>query len=418
MEVTMAQEDIGFESIAIMLNSEMMIMRDIGAASTEVGRIAGKGVLKLMQLMYKLANSSLKIITKNDYLTFKGFVKDSEGSFSLLSVPEYDSEILKDFQDRCRKSGIKFYCMPHLGGDIHHTTYAVANSDRNRFQDLYQDLLFNNIPYDATLSLNQLRTITGGQYTIYNVPFPDHDREKLNQLIEILNSSQVRYSILPDTQIGDGYIQIAISDMDSDAFSKALELYQNKYLQNPTPLYPEAKSEDDYFQMANMNEDDYLNNASQEVKNIVYSQQKMNNPIIENFNYALNPEESGRNIERNMTAAEYASRKKQPDIIELTANEVLFAGDTSTTYHFRIPYTQNIFDVNKNDVYLADNGKTYCILLNKNQKYGQFDANYIKLGFDAVTRKMENHIRENQPHPVGPANKTTKNVKKPGGLKL
>ena len=103
-----------------------------------------------------------------------------------------------------------------------------------------------------TMKLSDLEKMTGGRYTILNIPL--EDEKELISFYDRLKKLKVSFSELPDLNLGDGYTQIAYNPDDVESVRLVIDYYKKKFRQ-------EAKEMDldEYFGTASPGGLEYLN---------------------------------------------------------------------------------------------------------------------------------------------------------------
>lgn len=103
-----------------------------------------------------------------------------------------------------------------------------------------------------TMKLSDLEKMTGGRYTILNIPL--EDEKELIAFYDRLKKLKVSFSELPDLNLGDGYTQIAYNPDDVESVRLVIDYYKKKFRQ-------EAKEMDldEYFGTASPGGMEYLN---------------------------------------------------------------------------------------------------------------------------------------------------------------
>lgn len=102
-----------------------------------------------------------------------------------------------------------------------------------------------------TMKLSDLEKMTGGRYTILNIPL--EDEKELIAFYDRLKKLKVSFSELPDLNLGDGYTQIAYNPDDVESVRLVIDYYKKKFRQ-------EAKEMDldEYFGTASPGGMEYL----------------------------------------------------------------------------------------------------------------------------------------------------------------
>lgn len=208
--------------------------------------------------------------------------------------------------------------------------------------------------------------------------------ESIEKLRQDLSKLHINYTVLPDLNVGDGYIQIAFATADTPKVQAWYQAYQADMLQAGTPM----------DEIKEMQVKEYIDTgkAAKESPSAGKSQtepgyrepkgkNKFNNftqrAYSKDFYKALEnlPDVAARPF---MTKEEYFRLKEQPGIMEVTVNKSLVVSKTEDElFVSRIPGTQGreYLCVPASKVYRTDEGKTYGILMKQEDKVAIVDKN-------------------------------------------
>ena len=103
-----------------------------------------------------------------------------------------------------------------------------------------------------TMKLSDLEKMTGGRYTILNIPV--EDEKELIAFYDRLKKLKVSFSELPDLNLGDGYTQIAYNPDDVESVRLVIDYYKKKFRQEVKEM-----DLDEYFGTASPGGLEYLN---------------------------------------------------------------------------------------------------------------------------------------------------------------
>lgn len=78
-----------------------------------------------------------------------------------------------------------------------------------------------------TMKLSDLEKMTGGRYTILNIPL--EDEKELIAFYDRLKKLKVSFSELPDLNLGDGYTQIAYNPDDVESVRLVIDYYKRSF---------------------------------------------------------------------------------------------------------------------------------------------------------------------------------------------
>ena len=86
------------------------------------------------------------------------------------------------------------------------------------------------------LSLHMLEKLTGGDYSVVNLP--TEDKESLSKFFKTLKKAKIPHSVLPDLVPGNGFSQIAVDPSRAHRLEAILDVYdfeQDKMLKESVP---------------------------------------------------------------------------------------------------------------------------------------------------------------------------------------
>lgn len=102
-----------------------------------------------------------------------------------------------------------------------------------------------------TMRLSDLEKLTGGRYTILNIPL--EDEKDLIPFYDRLKKMKVAFAELPDLNLGDGYTQIAYNPDNVENVRMVIEYYRKKFREEATEI-----DLDEYMGMASPRGAEYL----------------------------------------------------------------------------------------------------------------------------------------------------------------
>lgn len=181
---------------------------------------------------------------------------------------------------------------------------------------------------DSSMSLGHMEELTGGNYTIINVP--TENREVLTHLFNDLKKRSIPFAELPDLEVGDNNIQLAIDGRDKDKVLGILAAYRDEFDREPGEITLE----------------DYVNMNPEQLEQLAK----------EGYQIELRAEIVSRIQERNK------DKSYRPIGINI---ESLIIDEKADKYLFRTPMSGKIsakdcyvFEVDKKDMIFLDGGKT------------------------------------------------------------
>ena len=102
-----------------------------------------------------------------------------------------------------------------------------------------------------TMRLSDLEKLTGGRYTILNIPL--EDEKDLIPFYDRLKKMKVAFAELPDLNLGDGYTQIAYNPDNVENIRMVIEYYRKEFREEAREI-----DLDEYMGMASPGGAEYL----------------------------------------------------------------------------------------------------------------------------------------------------------------
>lgn len=102
-----------------------------------------------------------------------------------------------------------------------------------------------------TMKLSDLEKMTGGRYTILNIPL--EGEKELIPFYDRLKKMKVTFAELPDLNLGDGYTQIAYNPEQVESVRMVIEYYKKKFREEAKEI-----DLDEYMGMASPGGLEYL----------------------------------------------------------------------------------------------------------------------------------------------------------------
>ena len=112
-------------------------------------------------------------------------------------------------------------------------------------------------------SRTDLKNLTEGHTSIVNIPW----NKDLELLKEDFDKLQINYAILPDLNVGDGYVQIQYADADAGKVRGWYEAFQKDFLKAGQWIDSfKPMSEEAYMNTGKMDVQEYIDTAPKEMK--------------------------------------------------------------------------------------------------------------------------------------------------------
>lgn len=269
----MAMEDAGGTGdLALMINTEMIILKGAVKASTYAGKTIGKSMiapLRLIQYIMKLRKEQR--ISESDFKDFTQFMKDCEGDYIIANLPTRDPERLDELMDSMTEVGITYCILPDLDIQDSCCQIAIRGKDVAKWQSLYESYVTSELDLGGPLDFEELKALTSGNYKIKNLALGDssEDNEQLEKFLDMLDERKVNYAVLPDLKYGDNHIQLAVANQSLPQFSSAIEAYLQEFPSAGEPL-EEDLTDRQYYDSGRMSENDYFNTATEDLKETMH----------------------------------------------------------------------------------------------------------------------------------------------------
>ena len=364
----MAAEDAGGSGdLAILVNTEMIILKGAVKAAASAGSVTGKVVNKALLSPFRLIQFCMKlhkqhIISTSDFKSFTQFMKACDGDYIIANLPTRDPEQLDKLMDSMTEVGITYCLLPDLDIQDSCQQIAIRGKDVAKWQALYESYVTNQLDLGGPLDFEELKALTSGNYKIKSLALGDasEDNEQLEQFLDILDERGVNYSVLPDLKYGDNHIQIAVANQSLQQFAAAIKAYLEEFPDAAKNLVEDI-TEQEYFDSGRMSEEDYMKTASPEIKEKTDPKnwQKGKNLNAQSFEQAL----AGKEVDR------YEALKNRPGLIEryipsqrvAARREDEIALQTGDREYVRIQEALSV-----------DNGKGFIIFLDPEKNYNVY----------------------------------------------
>lgn len=227
----MAAEDAGGSGdLAILVNTEMIVLKGAVKAAASAGSVTGKVVNKALLSPFRLIQFCMKlhkqhIISTSDFKSFTQFMKACDGDYIIANLPTRDPEQLDKLMDSMTEVGITYCLLPDLDIQDSCQQIAIRGKDVAKWQALYESYVTNQLDLGGPLDFEELKALTSGNYKIKSLALGDasEDNEQLEQFLDILDERGVNYSVLPDLKYGDNHIQIAVANQSLQQFAAAIK---------------------------------------------------------------------------------------------------------------------------------------------------------------------------------------------------
>lgn len=329
-------------------------------------RIGMVGAVRLVQFFARMVRE--KKLNKKDFENIQEFIKATGGKYDIMNLPTQDTEALKADLDTL---GIHYMILPDLNLDDGMCQIALYSADKDKFASWYTRFLTSKMQ-GGSKELQDLRNLTTGRTSIISIPL-EEDRDILKEDFDNLT---INYTVLPDLNIGDGYIQLVVANSDLPKAEHWFKQYREHMLDQGKEIKDmSVMSFDQYQQTGQMQENGYIQTADAEI-------QAANEKYETNAPGEVEKEIAGAGSQiRGQDDAAFLEYQNNPDYIQVTidrqtlvANSSVNLDQFSTRGHFasRIPGTwadkEKILVLPEEQVFVANDGRTYAAFLDRNSK--------------------------------------------------
>ena len=352
-------------------NTDQIIMQihNIFRYADPVFRLTTVAAMKLIQFLARMVKE--KQLSIMEFEDFGRFLKVTDGKYDIMNIPATDKNLLKN---DLSELNIHYCIMPDLDKEDGLMQVAVYQPDKEKFGAWYERHLLSQMQ-GGEKELRELRGLTRGNVSI--VSFPLEGKEE--GLQADFQSLGINYARLPDLKVGDGSIQFEIANSDMAKVNQWYKLKQRDMLKSGEELSPmETISMEQYQQTGALSEQDYINTATEELKQCNSKYEGREKGEIETIM------EKKEHIIKDEQTSSYLDHLNDPNYIPVSINRETLVEQSIVTSmmrkHFadrgqfccRVPGTwekdgreEHILMIPLKDVYEADHGKSYIAFLDK-----------------------------------------------------
>lgn len=382
------------------IDQVMMNISRMGGGMASLVVLSVKANLMLLTFLMRMAKKGLIAAGVAD--GFKGFVTKTKGAFTVYNVPisESQAESLRRLTElqvklettnnpvekaklrqdikvmeanmpevqQLQKLGITHHVLPKVNGSEHTLQVAVANQDQQLFKNWFLNHLTTGLS-GGERGLEELKAFTEGNYSIFNLPFEGEELKEALPDFEILG---LNYTVLPDLKVGDGNSQIAIPNTDRSKLEVWFKMWREKQLQlgnDVGEMY--SIDQESYAATGELDQGDYIANADYKYQEANQEFEKQSKSVP--WDTPLGKENS----------EEFVKYLKDQNYEKISINKETLVDNMQVSgkshemqkngyFISRIPGTygdnQKTLLIPCNQVFVADDGKTFIAFLAKNQK--------------------------------------------------
>lgn len=296
--------------------------------------------------------------------------------------------------------GIEHCVLPKLNGSIQTIQVGIANTDDQKFKNWYLNHLTTGLD-GGEKNVEAIKVFTEGNYTILNMPF--EEIEELAVMFSDFNQMGVNYAVCPDLNVGDGYTQIAIPNVNRGLVEDWFKLWKDKQLAEGKEVTKDMYAMDgtSYVSTSEVTADEYINGSEEmyQAANAEFELNAKEVPWTTKMKHENSPEfvklMQDQNYEKITINKD--TLVKKIDVSNLSS----FMQEAEKKGYFvsRIPgtygKTQEALVLPKNQVFTTDNDKTFIAFLPKGARSIVVEAgggltsrsyDYLHSRYDVVTR--------------------------------
>lgn len=332
---------------------------------------------RMMMLLYTFLKRMHQegILKGGEVEKFEKFMKATEGKFDLMNVPAELQENMKQELDDLK---IRYHVLPSVNEKSEMCQIAVFAEDKQKFAAWYTNRIEEQLQKGGEKTTEKLNRLTERNTSIVSIPCKDTEPEAIEKLKEDFNALEINYAKLPDLNVGDGTTQFLIADADLKKVEHWFTLYKDDLLANGEEVGEMITiTNEQYVNTGEITAKEYIAGADKNIQAVNEKYEGKEKGHLEQF---LN---SGRAEIRSIENEAYNKLHNDPAYREITINKEKLVdncsyeaapGSSSAEFFFasRVPgtygETEKTLILPKEQVFQADNGKTYIAFLKKNEK--------------------------------------------------
>ncbi len=356
-----------------------------------------KMTFKLITFLYRLAKKGLVALGAAD--KFKAFSNATGGKYTAYNIP-VDAKHVQTMQklnklelelqnaknpmekislrrqmenvkksipelEQLNKLGISYCMLPKLNGSDQTMQIVVSKDDDQLFKNWFGNHLTAEMSAGGEKNLESIKVFTEGNYTILNMPF--EKTEELAEMMSDFNTMKVNYAILPDLNVGDGYTQVAVPNVNRSQVEQWFNMWKERAInsgQEPKDMF--SMDGGSYMNTAETTAEEYIKNAAPEYQAAQVEFEKDSKEVP--FRAGPGKENSEDFIRfaqddryEKITINKESLVEKQKADVEAYKKEGLFASRIPGTYG----ENEQTLLIPMERVFTTDSDKTYIAFLDK-----------------------------------------------------
>ena len=363
----------------------------------EVKEIHEKGKIK-----YTVRNSVSGEILKGKEGKDLIFRNRHKADLEMIKTNNKEKLVLNELKE----IGIRHVILPDLNRDDGCVQIAVFNEDREMFAGWQERYLISRMQ-GGEQTLRDLQNLTNGNTSLISIPV---EGDMLDQMKRDFINLKINYAILPDLNVGDGEIQLAIANTDVPNVQFWMQMY-NQDLMNRGEMPKEMKNItlESYRRTGEMTEEQYAETATADIKKANEKYEGKEPGVIEK---TVQNQDKGI---RSVNCEEYGKFRADEQYVEISIDRSTlidnsrYAADAELKekglFVCRIPGTyaehEQTLVIPENRVFSLNGDRTYRAFLKKDEKPFVIGPEGSKLNkeqsgmdlknkyFDSIEKKQE-----------------------------
>ena len=221
------------------------------------------------------------------------------------------------------------------------------------------------------MSLHSLEKITGGNYSIINLP--TEDKDSLAKFFKTLKKSKIAYAVLPDLMPNNGFSQIAVDPSQAYKLQAILEVYNFDTGEREKEPVPEEKrgkemSMEEYWETGNDEEKEKIINSAVGQAEKENDEELKKNPEVTQDR----TKNTKQDIEKVLKFEKLKERHQSRDYFPVTIDKKMVVAETEKAYVTRVPYSYDkesgnflLMTVSKEESLKTNHGETILTHMRK-----------------------------------------------------
>ena len=189
---------------------------------------AVKEILHLIQFLLKQYQKGQ--LTKGEFRNITQLIRASEGNVQYLNIPAENTVHIAQIKEDLKKMNVPYHLLPDLNNGDGMVQIVYNGGYKNVVEPWFQDYCTHRL-CDGTLKDNRvLSVLAGGERNTGIITVPTEDSELLNEMSEDFSNMGISYTLMKDTNIGDGTREVMYAKQDEAKIKSWLENFCQKHI--------------------------------------------------------------------------------------------------------------------------------------------------------------------------------------------